>query len=145
VCQTTSPTIFEYAFEDLSNDLSQKKNIWMRFCSYLRCSWNIERTTDLISLTLHISSHSAPKHHQPLFWYNLSLFQIRLVQFKKTYTNHFRPGFFDVTQDFCEILGKGVQSTAFFRSIFTNIFPGVFETMEKNFRPCPFKVGIGWR
>jgi hypothetical protein len=63
-------------------------------------------------------------------------------QFKKTYTNHFRPGFFDFTQDLCEMMKQGSTNIQFFKTFFNNVLPGTYEQMIKHIRPCPITVTI---
>jgi hypothetical protein len=59
---------------------------------------------------------------------------------KKTYTNHFMPGLFDVTRDFCEISEPNTVASKFVKTLLSNIHPQAWAAFEALLHPCPYKV-----
>jgi hypothetical protein len=59
---------------------------------------------------------------------------------KKTYTNHFMPGLFDVTRDLCEISNPNTDASKFMKTLWSNMHPPTWTAIEKLIRPCPYKV-----
>jgi hypothetical protein len=88
-----------------------------------------------VILTLPKTFVSGRKQIQQLF-----SFQIRIAHFKKTYTNHFRPGYFDITQDFCEWSKTNSAVHTYLRTFFNNLYPSTFDQMDKVLHDCPYTV-----
>jgi hypothetical protein len=61
---------------------------------------------------------------------------------KKTYTNHFMPGLFDLTRDYCEMSESNSTTSKFMKTLLSNIHPMVWAATEKLIRPCPYKVWL---
>jgi hypothetical protein len=69
-----------------------------------------------------------------------NLTQLRLANFKKTYTNHYQPGLFDVSRDFCEISRNDTPARQLMYLLMEKIYPKALPVVTKLLHSCPYKV-----
>jgi hypothetical protein len=57
----------------------------------------------------------------------------------KTPTNHFMPGFFKTTQDYCVLSDRTSPNAVFIHNVLKNMVPEVYKQIDI-IRPCPLTV-----
>jgi hypothetical protein len=61
---------------------------------------------------------------------------------KKTSSNNWMPGLYDVTQDFCELSNKNSTAYRFVSTLFAKLAPDKLNRLNKVLHPCPYVVGL---
>jgi hypothetical protein len=67
--------------------------------------------------------------------------QVKIIQFKKTNTNHFQPGTYDINQNLCDIMAVNTTASKFFKIFVMALDPDLYTEMLRTFlKPCPLAV-----
>jgi hypothetical protein len=67
---------------------------------------------------------------------DMPLFKFRIFNFAKTYTNHYMPGYIDVTQNYCSMV-EAAANSKFILNVFDKLAPQISELYQKHARRCP--------
>jgi hypothetical protein len=63
-----------------------------------------------------------------------------MTHYKKTYTNHFRPGLFDITMDYCDVTSEKSAAAKFSLNALKTLLPTVYQQYKENVKSCPLLV-----
>jgi hypothetical protein len=61
----------------------------------------------------------------------------RVIHTKKTYTNHYMPGLFDLRTNYCQLANETIPTTKFALDTLKTLAPGVYDQYRKNIKYCP--------
>jgi hypothetical protein len=65
---------------------------------------------------------------------------MRLTQTKKTYTNHYMPGLFDVHFNYCDLANETGATAAFGANTLRTLFPKIYQQFRDHIKFCPVLV-----
>jgi hypothetical protein len=76
------------------------------------------------------------------YFYNMiHSFQISIKHMKKTYSNHFMPGLFNLNGSYCEFANETSVSSKFWWNTIKTLNAEFYDEVKKNVKYCPVMVG----
>jgi hypothetical protein len=106
---------------------------------------NLQTTTVSMNITKPISNAWVTSYAYMLLpiskcFMNLWLFQVRVINNKKTSSNRYMPGLYDIVGNYCEIFNESSQSMKFILNTVRTLNPAVYQQLRENTKPCPLMV-----